>query len=223
MKILSLPKDDRPRERLEKNGAAALSNAELLAIILRTGSKTENIIEISSKILKKYDLKKLSRIRVNAIKKETGIGQAKACQIIACFELARRLKNCSSRNLPIISSAKDVVDIVQDELSCLNKEHLLGIYIDARKRMLKKEIIFVGSLDSNIIHPREVFNIAINENAAAVILVHNHPSNDPEPSDEDIEATKQIVEAGKIMGIEVLDHIIVTDKKYFSMMEKGIL
>lgn len=223
MKIKSLPLGDRPREKLIKNGPKTLSNSELLAIILRTGNKKENVINVANKLFNRYNIKSLSRIRINNLKKELGIGEAKACQIIACFELGRRLARFKEDKKLVIKNAKDIAKVFIPEMSSLKKEHFKGIYLDSRKKVIKEETIFIGSLNESVIHPREIFQIALNENAAALILIHNHPSGNPKPSKEDIEITKELVEAGDILGIPVLDHIIIGDKKYFSMREKGLI
>lgn len=223
LKIKDFPLEERPRERLIKEGPKSLSNAELLAIILRTGNKKENVLELSKRIIKKYDFKTLSRIRTNSLKKTFGIGETKACQVIACFEIGRRracLKNGKSKT---INSAKDIAKLLMPELSNLKKEHFIGLFLDSRKRVIKQETLFIGSLDSSIIHPREIFKTALAESAAAVILAHNHPSGDPRPSEEDIEVSKQIIKAGDILGIQVLDHVIIADSRYISLNEKGYL
>lgn len=221
LKIKDLPLEERPRERLIKHGPKTLSNTELLAIILRSGSKKENVIELSNRLLKENNIKSLSRKRINYLKNNLGIGEVKACQIIACFELGRRLAAFKDKSKPMIHNAKDVVKIFMPDVSSLKKEHFKGIFLDSRKRLIKDETIFIGSLNASIIHPREIFQIALEEGAAAVILLHNHPSGDPKPSDDDIEITKQLVKAGDILGIEVLDHIIIGNKRYFSFKEKG--
>jgi len=218
----TLPQEDMPREKLNKYGAKVLTDSELLAIILRTGNKQEDVFKLSKKLLAKHNLKSLSRIRINSLKKELGIGDAKASQIISCFELGRRLAAFKEDKKPIIKEAKDIVKIFMPEMSSLKKEHFKGIYLDSRRRVLKEETIFIGSLNESVIHPREIFQIALNENAAALILLHNHPSGDPSPSKFDINVTKELVEAGKILGIEVLDHIIIGSKKYFSFKEKSL-
>lgn len=220
--IKNMPIEERPRERLIKNGARALSNAELLAIILRTGTKKENIKSICTKLVHKYNLKKLSRINITSLKKEKGIGDAKACQIVACFELGRRTSSYAEKN-ESVKSAKDIAKLIIPDLLFIKNEQLIGIYLDSRNKVIKKETISIGSVDANIIHPREIFKIGIIESASALILVHNHPSNDPEPSYEDIEVTKQIIKAGEIIGIELLDHIIIGGKRYTSMKENGYL
>ena len=212
---------ERPRERLMKYGPRKLSNAELLAIVLRQGSKRENVLELAHKLLQKNNIKELSRTKAENLKKILGSGEANACQIMACFELGRRLASFKQEKKVRINSAKDVAKIFLPEMSTLQKELFKGVYIDARKNIIKEETIFVGSLNTSVIHPREIFQPAITYGAAAVILIHNHPSGDPNPSEEDVEITKQLIESGNILEIEVLDHIIIGDKKYFSLREKG--
>lgn len=215
--------DDRPREKLIKNGANTLSDSELLAIILGTGSKKESVINVSNKLFSKYNVKSLSRLSIGTLKKELGIGDAKACQVVACFELGRRLARFKADKKPLIKDARSVAKIFIPEMSSLKKEHFKGIYLDSRKRIIREETIFIGSLNESVIHPREIFEIALNENAAALILLHNHPSGDPKPSSEDIEITKELVKAGDILGIPVLDHIIIGNQKYTSLREKGLI
>ena len=221
LKIKDMPLGERPRERLIKSGPKALSDSELLAIILRTGTNGQNAVDLSKELFNVYDIKSLARIRVNRLKQTFGIGQAKACQIIAAFELGKRLSSFSDGRKLKIQTAKDVAKLIMPEMAHLKKEQLRGVYIDSRNKIIKQETIFTGSLNASIIHPREIFAIALAESAAGLILAHNHPSGDPMPSDEDIEATKQIIEAGKILGIEVLDHIIIGNKRYVSLREKG--
>jgi len=223
MKIKDLPLDSRPRERLIKKGPKALSNAELLAILLRQGNKKENVLEVANKLLKNHDLRSLSRLGANTLKSNLGIGKAKACQIMASFELGRRLARFNGDKKIKIDGAKDIAKLFIPELNNLKKEHFIGIYLDSRKKIIKEEIIFIGTLNSSLVHPREIFKVAIEEGAAAIILIHNHPSADINPSDEDIKITKELMEAGDIMGIEVLDHIIIGGNKYFSFVEKGVL
>ena len=223
LKIKDFPLEERPRERLIKLGPKALSTAELLAILLRTGNKKENVLELSKRLMNDYDLKTLSRIRINNLKRTFGVGEAKACQLIACFELGRRTSCLKNGRCKTVNSAKDIANVLIPELAELKKEHFIGLFLDSRKKLIKKETIFIGSLDSAIIHPREIFKIALAESAAAVILAHNHPSGDPNPSEEDIEITKQIMKAGDVLGITVLDHVIIGDNKYKSLNEGGFL
>lgn len=223
LKIKDLPKYERPRERLLKLGATALSDSELLAIVLRAGSKKENILDLSRRLVKDHNLKSLSKITVNQLSKTFGIGQAKACQIVACFELGRRLAAYSENSRIMIESPADVVKIVGPELRSLDKEHFICLLLDSRKRLIKKETIFIGTLDASITHPREIFKVAIAASAAAIILVHNHPSGDSTPSKEDIEFTLQLIEAGKLLEIDILDHIIIGDKNFFSFKKQDII
>lgn len=221
--IKDLPSEERPRERLIKYGSKALSNSELLAIILRNGSKKENVIEMSNRILKENNLRVLSRKRINTLKNHWGIGEAKACQIVACFELGRRMAAFNKKKNKKINTALDLVKVFIPEMSSLSKEHFKVVFLDSRRNIIKDETIFIGSLNSSIVHPREIYRAAIEENAAAIILLHNHPSGSPNPSQDDILITKQIVKAGEIIGIEVLDHIIIGEKNYFSFKEKDII
>ncbi len=223
MNIKSLPFDERPREKLVKHGAIFLSNSELLAIILRTGNKKESVLDLSNKLFNKYNLKSLSRIKITSLKKQLGIGDVKACQIIACFELGKRLSSFKEDKKPVIKNAKDISKLFIPEMGALEKEYFKGVYLDTQKRIIKEENIFVGSLNESIVHPREIFKIALDENAAAIILLHNHPSGNPNPSDSDIEITKEIVKAGNLLGIEVLDHIIIGGRKYVSLKEKKLM
>ncbi|MCH8945751.1 MAG: DNA repair protein RadC [Nanoarchaeota archaeon] len=223
MKIKSLPIEERPREKLIKNKPETLSNSELLAIILGTGNKNENAINVANKLFSKYNVKFLSRLSIGTLKKELGIGNAKACQIVACFELGRRLSKFKEDKKRPIKNAKDIAKIFIPEMGSLKKEHFKGIYLDSKKRILKEETIFIGSLNESVIHPREIFQIALNENAAALILIHNHPSGNPKPSIQDIEITKELVKSGDILGIPVLDHIIIGSNKYVSLREKGLM
>ena len=223
MNIKSLPSDERPREKLIKHGPKSLTDSELLAIILRTGSKKESVLGLSNKLFNKYNLKSLSRVKVGNLKKQLGIGDAKACQIIACFELGKRLAAFKEDKRPIIKNSKDIAKLFIPEMGSLEKEHFKGIYLDTRKRIIKQENIFIGSLNESVVHPREIFKIAIDENAAAIILLHNHPSGDPNPSSFDIQMTKELVKAGDLLGIQVLDHVIIGGKKYVSLREKGLM
>jgi DNA repair protein RadC len=219
LKIKDFPPEERPRERLAKAGAGSLSNAELLAIILRTGNKKENVLDVSKRLINEHSLKALSRAGVGNLKANLGIGEAKACQIVACFEIGRRVSCLKAEKSKAINSAKDAANLLMPELSNLKKEYFLGLFLDSRKKIIKKEVLSIGSLDSSIVHPREIFKTALEESAAAVIIANNHPSGDPEPSEEDIIISKQIAKAGSIIGIDVLDHIIIGDNKYVSLKE----
>jgi len=219
MKVRELLKLERPRERMIKYGPKKLSNAELLAIILGTGIKGTNVIELARKILFKFKVKNLSELEINDLKNISGLGQVKCCQIIASLELGKRIfTNLKS----VILSPKDIWEELRD-IRGSKKEYFIAFYLNINNEVIKKEIISIGTLDSSLVHPREIFEPAVKNLAAQIILVHNHPSGNCQPSDEDIKTTKQLIEAGKIMGIEIIDHIIVTEKEYLSMKEKGII
>lgn len=220
MKLKDLPKIDRPREKLEKYGPERLSNSELLAILLGTGQKGINVVELSKRILTKFSGDGLSRADVKAFKNTFGLGSAKACEIVACFELGRRL--LQNKQSALLLSPRDVWEQLKD-IRDNKKEHFVVFFLDARNQEIKREIISIGSLNANLVHPREVFEPAIRHSAAQIIVAHNHPSGDPDPSKDDIVITKRLVEAGKIMGIELTDHIIVSKNNYFSFKEKQLL
>jgi DNA repair protein RadC len=221
--IRDLPKEDRPREKLIQKGPENLKDEELLAILLGTGIEGKNVIEVAKQILRKYSKKRLLKMKYEDLSKIKGIGPAKACIILASQELVKRVLKVQDETLPIIRSTKDVIAqavYLRDK----TREHLMTIYLNARNEMVwKKQSTFIGTLNASIVHPREIFKEALEHNAASVILVHNHPSGDPEPSQDDLEITKRIIEAGKIMGIDVLDHVIITKTKVFSFKEKKII
>jgi len=216
-----MQKEERPRERLIKNGASALSDSELLAIILRTGSRKENVINLCQRILKEYNIKQLSRINVAQLMEVHGIKESKAAQIAACFEIARRLESFRDGEKPKINSPEDVYRHIYPIMREQKKEMFIELCLDTKNHITREEIISVGSLNANIVHPREVFRFALTASAAHIIVAHNHPSGDPTPSREDIEITKKLVETGNIMGIPLLDHVIIGDGRHFSMKEAG--
>lgn len=221
LRILDMQKDQRPRERLKKHGASALSDSELLAVILRTGSRRENVINLAHRILSQYNLKQLSQANVTQLMGIYGIKEGKATQIAACFEMARRLESFSEGEKQKINSPEDVYRLIYPRMREQKKECFIELCLDTKNQIIKEDTISVGSLNANIVHPREVFKTALSESAAHIIVVHNHPSGDPAPSKEDIEITKKLVETGKIMGIDVLDHVIIGDGRHFSMKEAG--
>lgn len=220
MKIKDLPKVDRPREKLEKYGPERLSDSELLAILLRTGSEGINVVELSGKILRKFSGAGLAKASAKELKNTFGFGSAKACEIVACYELGRR--HLQNKQSVLLLSPKDVWDELKD-IRDHKKEHFVIFFLDSRNQEIKREIISVGSLNANLVHPREVFEPAVRHLAAQVIIAHNHPSGDANPSEEDLVITKKLVGAGKILGIEVVDHIIVTVKNFLSFKEQGLI
>jgi DNA repair protein RadC len=213
MKIKNLPKHERPREKLIEKGALNLRDRELLAIILRTGRAGKNVLEIADDILKKYSKKKILALEYKELSKIKGIGPEKACTLLAAFELTKRALKVEDNNLPYINSAKDAMAHLQD-LRTAKKEHFVVMYLNARNQLVHKETISIGTLDANLVHPREVFKPAIDHLAASIIVAHNHPSGGAEPSAADIELTKRLKEAGKLLGIEIIDHIIMTNGSF---------
>jgi len=218
--IKDLPKVERPREKLMQYGPGKLSNSELLAIVLRSGKKGENVIELANKILKRFSKDELPNLTFNDLKDYPGLGPAKACEIVACFELGKRL--LKDKKAEIYLKPREIWEELKD-LRDHKKEHFVIFYLDSRNQEIKREIVSVGSLNANLVHPREVFEPAVRNLAAQIILAHNHPSGDPEPSEDDLEITKRLVESGKILGIEVIDHIIITKTGFISFKEKNLL
>ena len=218
--IKELPKVERPREKLIQYGPEKLSNSELLAILLRSGTKDENVVELANKILKKFGSNQLPNLNFKDLKNYPGLGPAKTCEIVACFELGKRL--LKDKKAEIYLKPRDIWEELKD-LRDHRKEHFVIFYLDSRNQEIKREIISVGSLNANLVHPREVFEPAVRNLAAQVILAHNHPSGDPEPSEDDLEITKRLVDSGKILGIEVIDHIIVTKNGFLSFKEKNLI
>lgn len=214
MKIYDLPKVERPREKLMQYGPEKLSNSELLAIILRSGKRGENVVEVAKKILNKFGAKSLPELKFEELKLCDGLGPAKACEIVACFELGKRF--LKDKKTEIYLGPEDIWQELKD-IRDNKREHFAVFYLDSRNQEIKRDIISIGSLNASLVHPREVFEPAIRNFSAHIILAHNHPSGSTEPSEGDIEVTKRLVEAGKILGIEVLDHIIVTKNNFLSL------
>jgi DNA repair protein RadC len=223
-KIMDLPECERPRERLLKYGAEALSNSELLAIILRTGTHKENVINLSIRILSQSQgLNGLLSLSCEEIMSLKGIGEAKAAQILAVAELAKRFKAYKSGDIYSIKQPKDAVSLVMEEMRYFREEHLRVIMLNTKNVVISMKDVSIGSLNSSIVHPREVFSEAIRKNSASIIVCHNHPSGDPTPSKEDINVTERLKECGKLLGIELLDHLIIGNGSYISLKEKCIL
>lgn len=220
MKIQDMPRVERPREKLIQYGSGRLSNSELLALLLRSGKKGENVISLANNVLKKYKAENLPNLTYEELKNFPGLGPAKACEIIACFELGKRLLKGKIAGLYL--KPEDIWKELKD-IRDHKKEHFVIFFLDSRNQEIKREIISIGSLNANLVHPREVFEPAVKNLAAQVILAHNHPSGDPEPSEDDLELNKRLVEAGKILGIAVMDHIVVSKSGYFSFKEQKLL
>lgn len=201
---------ERPRERLQRSGASALSDHELLAIILEKGTTSENVIDMSHRLLSS-GIGCLSEKSLSELKEIRGIGDAKAVQIKALFEFSRRCRQAKA-NGKAITCAKDVFDYASPKIGHLKQEHFMVILLDSKNHVIKDEIVSIGTLNASLVHPREIFKSAIRESANAIILVHNHPSGDCSPSDEDIEITDKIKKAGMTLGIKVLDSVVVGDR-----------
>jgi DNA repair protein RadC len=223
--VHDLPPAERPRERLLKFGAEALSSQEVLALVLGRGIRGESVLVIAQNLLANFgSLRNIANASITELSKIKGIGLAKAAQIKAAFELGKRLENPSDQSpKEKVKCPEDAIKMVKNKLKGKKKEHFIVLSLDTRNHPIDTQTVSIGSLDSSIVHPREVFKEAISSCAASVIFIHNHPSGDPEPSEEDIKLTRRLVEAGTILGIEVLDHIIVCDSEYLSMKTKNLL
>ena len=221
-KIRDYPEEERPRERLLNEGPDKLSNQELFAILLRTGTKKESVLELSQKLLKQFEgIRMLKDASVEEITMISGIGKSKAVQILAALELGKRMNRLTYDDRYVIRSPQDGANYVMEEMRFLSQEHFVCLYLNTKNQVLHKQTVFIGSLNASIVHPREVFKEAFKRSAASLICFHNHPSGDPSPSREDIEVTKRLTECGKILGIELLDHLIIGEQKFVSLKEKG--
>jgi DNA repair protein RadC len=221
--IRELPVGDRPRERLQYYGSAALSLAELLAIILRTGTKDENVIRLAQRLLSEYGgLAELAQAPFSDLVAIKGVGQAKATQLKAAFELGRRLLTVAPHERPQVKSPADAANLLMMEMGPLEQEHLRTMLLDSKNHVLKVQPVYIGSLNTASIRVGELFREAIRANAASLIVVHNHPSGDPTPSAEDVSVTHQIVAAGKLLNIDVLDHLVIGQQRWVSLKERGL-
>ncbi|WP_130806545.1 RadC family protein [Senegalia massiliensis] len=223
--IKQLPLDERPREKLFEKGPSELSNTELLAIIIRTGNRKQSAIDLARNVLD-LDEDGLDFLKNSTIQELTqleGIGKCKSAQILAAVELGKRICSKEVIKPTKITCPSDVCEFMMENMKDYKKEFFRTIMLDTKNNIICYEDISIGSLNASIVHPREVFNRAIKRSSASVILVHNHPSGDPTPSKEDINITMRLIEAGEILGIRVLDHIIVGNKKYVSLKEEDII
>lgn len=224
----NLPVSERPYEKLEKLGAEMLSNSELLAIIIKTGNRNESSLDLANRILSCDDrntgLCFLYDLSLEQLRKINGIGKVKAIQIKALAELSKRMASTFNiHRKKALKSPQEVCDLVMEEMRHIKKEIFRAILLDVKNHVIRQLDISVGSLNSSIVHPREVFSEAVKMSCSGIIFVHNHPSGDPEPSREDVETTERLMDAGNILGIKVLDHIIIGDGKYVSLKEKGYI
>ena len=212
---------DMPREKLDRLGPEALQDEELLAILLRTGYEGKNVLEVARAILRKHPPSALLEMGLEALTRIKGIGRAKGAGLVAAFELSRRALNQGMGIAPAISRPADVLPVIAD-IKDRRKEYFVAVFLNARNQVICREDVSIGSLNASLVHPREVFFPAVGSSAASVILAHNHPSGDVTPSREDIELTRRMVQAGEIMGIEVLDHLVVGAERFLSMKEANL-
>lgn len=219
-----LPAEERPREKLMKRGAQSLSNAELLAILLRTGTQEESVMRVAERILIESGedgLSGLAHSSIESLMKRKGVGEAKAITIAAALELGKRVAAGESQKRVIIHSSDDVAKYMMPRLRYCDREHFYVVLLNTKNHVITAPLISVGTLSESLVHPRELFKEAVNHSASSIILVHNHPSGDPSPSREDILLTKRIAEGGRLLDIRVLDHVIIGDNTYISLREQG--
>ncbi len=217
LRVRDLPEEEKPREKLRKYGPASLKNYELMAVILGKGTRKEGILELSERIMSQYgDQAVFSQGEVDTLEKVLSLSPVQACQVVAAFELGKRLFGRPTE--VFLRSPEEVFEYAKD-MARLKKEHLRGLYLDTRNKLIRDEVIAIGTLNASLAHPREIFHPAIESHAAAIVLVHNHPSGDPLPSKDDIELTKQVHEASKIVDIDILDHVIIGTQNYCSLKE----
>lgn len=221
--IRDMPRGDRPRERLRDAGPGALSNAELVAILLRTGTATENVLELSNRLLVRFGgLEGLARAGFQELCAEHGLGEAKAAQLKAAWELGRRMASLQPADRPVVRSPADAANLLLGEMALLEQEHFRTLLLNVRNQVLASPLVYQGSVHSAVVRVGEVFREAVRQNAAALIVVHNHPSGDPTPSGEDIRVTRELIQAGALLDIEVLDHLVIGRQQYVSLKEAGL-
>ena len=223
-RIRDLPAGERPRERLRSYGASRLSNAELLAIILRTGLPSESVLSLSTRLLFQFKgLSGLARASFEDLRKVHGFGDAKAAELKAALELGRRLLSVPEVDRPTIQGPQDVANLVQADMAFLDQEHLRVMVLNTRNQVLTTDEVYKGNVGSAVVRSSEVFREAVRSNSPSIIIVHNHPSGDPSPSTDDVQVTRRLVEAGKLLEIEVLDHVVVAERGFVSLNEKGLM
>lgn len=222
-RITDLHETERPRERLASLGPQALTNAELMAILLRVGVTGENAVQVGQRLLQAFNgLGGLHRAPFEELCNQHGIGEAKAAQIKAAIELGRRLALESPEERPVINSPADAAALVQYEMAALEQEHLRVMLLDTRNHVLDLVEVYKGSVNSSQVRVGEIFKVAVRRNATALIVVHNHPSGDPTPSPDDVAVTRAIVQAGKLLDVDVLDHLVIGQGRWVSLKERGL-
>ncbi|HLR60349.1 MAG TPA: DNA repair protein RadC [Pseudogracilibacillus sp.] len=224
VKLKDVPKAERPRERLLQYGSTHLSNKELIALLLGSGTKNESVLDLANRVLMHFEgLKLLKEATIEELTAIKGIGPARGVILLAALELGERLNKYKPTERYVVRSPEDGADYVMEEMRTLDQEHFIALFLNTKNQIIHSQTIFIGTLNSSVVHPREIFREAVRRSSASIIVAHNHPSGDPTPSPEDINVTKRLVKAGKIMGIEVLDHLVIGDGKFISLKEKGHL
>ncbi len=222
--IQLIPTEGRPRERMEDYGPKALADHELLAILLRTGTREKNVVHLAQDVLNALEsLYEFKHVSMNELMEIPGIGRVKAIEILAAVEFGRRIAQASQVKEGTVISSSWVGNYLVKEMSSLTQEHVVALYLNTKNDIIKKETIFIGSLNTSVAHPREIFKGAVRYSAARIILAHNHPSGNTEPSEADFSFTRRVVDAGEMIGIEVIDHIIVGEDDYLSLREHGLM
>ncbi len=218
--IQDMPRVERPREKIMRYGPGKLTDEELLAVLLRTGARGRNVLELAGDLLRRFGRADIAKARYAELRAVPGLGPARACEVLAAFELGRRYLN--GKKTGVYLKPRDVWEELRDVRE-QKKEHFVVFFLDTRNQEIRREIVSIGTLNYNLVHPREVFEPAVKNLAASVIVAHNHPSGCLEPSDEDLSLTKRLAQAGKLLGIELLDHVIVTKEGFLSFKQKGLL
>lgn len=228
MRIKDLPSNERPRERLVLHGAESLRNAELVAILLRTGTKGVSVMVVAEELLFKFgSLERLARASLAELQQTKGVGRDKAIALKSAFTLAQRMAREIQRDSPVLDSPERIADLLREENRLYEVERFQALLLNTRRRLIRIEQISQGTLDTILVHPREVFKVAIAANASALVLVHNHPSGDPTPSEADIKVTRDLIRAGQLLKIDVLDHVILgrrteeRERDFVSLRELG--
>jgi DNA repair protein RadC len=221
--IRDLPTTERPRERLRDYGAGSLSTSELLAIVLRTGSSRESVLALASRLLSRYGgLVGLARAGFGELCQERGLGEAKASQLKAAFELGRRLASAQPEERAIVRTPEEVANLLLPEMGLLEQEELWVVLLNTRNQVLGVHAVYRGSVNTSQVRVAELFREAVRQNCPALVLAHNHPSGDPTPSPDDVAMTKQVLEAGRVLNIEVLDHLVIAQQRFVSMKERRL-
>ena len=221
--LRDLPPSERPRERLKHFGAPSLSNTELIAILLRTGLEGESVISLATRLLHRFQgLPGMARSTFGELCAEKGISEAKACQLLAALELGRRLASLQPEERPVIRSPQDAANLLLGEMSFLEQEHLRVLLLNTRNQVLGISEVYIGNVNTSVVRIGEIFRPAIRENCPSIIIIHNHPSGDPTPSAEDVSLTEQSIAAGRMLDIELLDHLVLGRNRFVSLKEQGL-